>query len=174
MKTVFVSREKREEETRVALIPQDVSILTRLGFEIVVEKGLGKKSGFADEAYVKAGATLADDPAKALAEAEGLEKKADAMAKYGEAAKMDLQLQVAKVYCEQLPEIAKGIAEAYTKVGNITMYGDQSGAIAAGVIDKSVQLSDGLSKGLGIDLKSLLAGAFGAKILDAAGKGKDA
>ena len=111
---------------------------------------------------------------KALAEAEGLEKKADAMAKYGEAAKMDLQLQVAKVYCEQLPEIAKGIAEAYTKVGNITMYGDQSGAIAAGVIDKSVQLSDGLSKGLGIDLKSLLAGAFGAKILDAAGKGKDA
>ena len=110
---------------------------------------------------------------KALAEAEGLEKKAEAMAKYGEAAKMDLQLQVAKVYCEQLPDIAKGIAEAYTKVGNITMYGDQSGAIAAGVIDKSVQLSDGLSKGLGIDLKSLLAGAFGVKILDAAGKGGD-
>ena len=106
---------------------------------------------------------------KALAEAEGLEKKAEAMAKYGEAAKMDLQLQVAKVYCEQLPAIAKGIAEAYTKVGNITMYGDQSGAIASGVIDKSVQLSDGLSKGLGIDLKSLLAGAFGAKILDKVG-----
>ena len=99
--------------------------------------------------------------------------EAEAMAKYGEAAKMDLQLQVAKVYCEQLPDIAKGIAEAYTKVGNITMYGDQSGAIAAGVIDKSVQLSDGLSKGLGIDLKSLLAGAFGVKILDAAGKGGD-
>ena len=107
---------------------------------------------------------------KALAEAEGLEKKADAMAKYGEAAKMDLQLQVAKVYCEQLPDIAKGIAEAYSKVGNITMYGDQSGALAAGVIDKTVQLSDGLSKGLGIDLKSLLAGAFGTKILDAVKK----
>ena len=109
---------------------------------------------------------------KAIAEAEGLEKKADAMAKYGEAAKMDLQLQVAKVYCEQLPAIAKGISEAYTKVGSITMYGDQSGTIAAGVIDKSVQLSDGLSKGLGIDLKSLLAGAFGAKVLDAAAKPK--
>ena len=109
---------------------------------------------------------------KAIAEAEGLQKKADAMAKYGEAAKMDLQLQVAKVYCEQLPAIAKGIAEAYTKVGSITMYGDQSGTIAAGVIDKSVQLSDGLSKGLGIDLKSLLAGAFGAKVLDAAAKPK--
>lgn len=111
---------------------------------------------------------------KALAEAEGLEKKAEAMAKYGEAAKMDLQLQVAKVYCEQLPAIARGISEAYSKVGAITMYGDQSGAIASGVIDKTVQLSDGLSKGLGIDLKSLLAGAFGAKILDAAGKNKEA
>jgi len=32
-------------------------------------------------------------------------------------------------------------------------------------LDKTAQLSDGLSKGLGIDLKSLLVGAFGAKIL---------
>lgn len=70
MKTVFVSRETREEETRVALIPQDVSILTHLGYEIRVEKGLGLKSGFADEAYEKAGATLVEDPAKALAEAD--------------------------------------------------------------------------------------------------------
>ena len=108
--------------------------------------------------------------AKAIAEAEGLEKKAEAMAKYGEAAKMDLQLQVAKIYCEQLPEIARGIAESYTKVGNITMYGDQSGALASSVIDKTAQLSDGLAKGLGIDLKSLLAGAFGAKVLDAAAR----
>ena len=37
-------------------------------------------------------------------------------------------------------------------------------------IDKTVQLSDGLSKGLGIDLKSLLVGAFGAKILEKGGK----
>lgn len=105
---------------------------------------------------------------KALAEAEGLEKKADAMAKYGEAAKMDLQLQVAKAFVEQLPAVARGIAESYTKVGNITMYGDQSGKLASAVIDKTVQLSDGLSKGIGIDLKSLLAGAFGTKVLEAA------
>ena len=41
---------------------------------------------------------------------------------------------------------------------------------ASGVIDKTVQLSDGLSKGLGIDLKSLLVGAFGARILEKDGK----
>ena len=47
------------------------------------------------------------------------------------------------------------------------MYGDQSGKLASSVIEKTVQLSDGLSEEIGIDLKSLLAGAFGTKILDA-------
>ena len=102
---------------------------------------------------------------KALAEAEGIEKKAEALAKMNEAGKMEMQLQVAKAYVEQLPEIARGIAESYSKVGNITMYGDQSATIATSVIDKTAQLSDGLAKGMGIDLKSLLAGAFGSKIL---------
>ena len=107
---------------------------------------------------------------KALAEAEGLERKADAMAKYGDAAKMDLQLQVAKAFVEQLPAISRGVAEAYSKVGSITMYGDQSAKIAGNVIDTTAQLSDSLSKGLGIDLKSLLVGAFGAKAVSAATK----
>ena len=103
--------------------------------------------------------------AKALAEAEGLEKKADAMAKYGEAAKMDLQLQVAKEFVKVLPAIATGVASAYTKVGNITMYGDQSGKIAAGVIDHTTQLFDGLSKSLGFDVKSAIGGALATKLL---------
>ena len=103
--------------------------------------------------------------AKALAEAEGLEKKADAMAKYGEAAKMDLQLQVAKEFVKVLPAIATGVASAYTKVGNITMYGDQQGKIAAGVIDQTTQLFDGLSKSLGFDVKSALGGALATKLL---------
>lgn len=108
--------------------------------------------------------------AKALAEAEGLEKKADAMAKYGEAAKMDLQLQVAKEFVKVLPAIATGVASAYTKVGNITMYGDQSGKIAAGVIDHTTQLFDGLSKSLGFDVKSAIGGALATKLLGDSGK----
>lgn len=108
--------------------------------------------------------------AKALAEAEGLEKKADAMAKYGEAAKMDLQLQVAKEFVKVLPAIATGVASAYTKVGNITMYGDQSGKIAAGVIDHTTQLFDGLSKSLGFDVKSAIGGALATKLLGNDGK----
>lgn len=103
---------------------------------------------------------------KALAEAEGLEKKADAMAKYGEAAKMDLQLQVAKAFVSVLPEVATGIAGAYAKVGNITMYGDQSSALIGNIIDKTTQISNGLSEGIGLDLKSILAGALGMKVLE--------
>ena len=94
-------------------------------------------------------------------------RKAEAMEKYGEAAKMDLQLQVAKAFVEVLPEVAKGVASAYTKVGNITMYGDQSSALVGSVIDKTTQLSDGLAKGLGLDLKSLFTGALGMKLVDA-------
>lgn len=103
--------------------------------------------------------------AKALAEAEGLSKKADAMDKYGEAAKMELQLQVAKEFVKALPAIATGVASAYTKVGNITMYGDQSGKIASGVIDHTTQLMDGISKSLGFDVKSAIAGALTTKLL---------
>lgn len=102
---------------------------------------------------------------KALAEAEGLEKKADAMAKYGEAAKMDLQLQVAKAFVEQLPNIAKGVAEGYTKVGSITMYGDQTAKISGNIIDTTTQISDGLSKSLGIDLKKHACRCFWNKSL---------
>lgn len=102
---------------------------------------------------------------KALAEAEGLEKKADALAKMNEVGQMEMQLQVAKAFVEQLPNIAKGIAEGYTKVGQITMYGDQTAKISGNIIDTTAQISDGLSKSLGIDLKSMLAGVFSAKML---------
>jgi len=74
-----------------------------------------------------------------------------------------MPIQVAEAY-------AKGVAEAYSKVGNITMYGGRSGKLAPSVIEKTAQLPDGLSKGIGIGLKSLLASAFGAKVPDSAKK----
>ena len=111
---------------------------------------------------------------RGIAEAEALEKKADAMAKYGEAAKMDLQLQVAKAFVEQLPAVAHGVAESYSKVDQIIMYGDQSSKLAGNVITTTTQLAEGLSKGLGLDLKSMLAGAFGTKMLEGMKKAEPA
>lgn len=132
------------------------------------EKTKGENEAFVIKA--KGDAEAEAIRAKALAEAEGLEKKADAMAKYGEAAKMDLQLQVAKEFVKVLPAIATGVASAYTKVGNITMYGDQSGKIASGVIEHTTQLFDGLSKTLGFDVKSAIGGALATKLIGNSGK----
>ena len=58
MKKILLCREMDEKETRTALIPDDVKRLTAMGYEITVVKGTGIKSGFSDEDYKKAGASL--------------------------------------------------------------------------------------------------------------------
>jgi len=103
--------------------------------------------------------------AKAEAEAEGLMKKAEAMAKYGEAAKQDMQLEALKVYFGQLPAIAEAIGKGYSNVDKIIMYGDNTEKFAGNMIENLTQVSEGVSEGLGIDLKSLLVGVLGTKVL---------
>lgn len=103
--------------------------------------------------------------AKAEAEAEGLLKKAEAMAKYGEAAKQDMQLQALKVYFEQLPAIAEAIGAGYANVDKIVMYGDNTEKFTGSMINNLTQVTESMSEGMGIDLKSLLAGALGTKLL---------
>ena len=103
--------------------------------------------------------------AKALAEAEGIDKKAEAMRKYGEAA-------VVEMIMAALPEIARNVAEPLSKVDKITMYGEGTSAKLVGdIVNSTTQITEGISAGMGIDLKSLLVGALGTKILD---KGEEA
>jgi NAD(P) transhydrogenase subunit alpha len=61
MPKVFVRKEWRPGETRVAATPETVKKLVREGLEVAVEPGAGAGSYFADAAYVEAGAALADD-----------------------------------------------------------------------------------------------------------------
>ena len=56
---VCVPREIREGEKRVALVPDVINKLTKLGYEVVIEKGAGIHSQANDEQYVAAGATIA-------------------------------------------------------------------------------------------------------------------
>ncbi|HSK07978.1 MAG TPA: Re/Si-specific NAD(P)(+) transhydrogenase subunit alpha [Vicinamibacterales bacterium] len=58
--TVGVPREVVPGERRVALVPETVAKLVAAGHEVVVEKGAGRRAGFADSAYSDAGATVAD------------------------------------------------------------------------------------------------------------------
>lgn len=47
-------------ETRVALIPESVARLVKAGVTVTVERGAGRRAGFPDALYEKAGAALAD------------------------------------------------------------------------------------------------------------------
>ncbi|MFJ9675451.1 Re/Si-specific NAD(P)(+) transhydrogenase subunit alpha [Streptomyces sp. NPDC101221] len=47
-------------ETRVAATPSTVRLLLGLGYEVVVESGAGAASGFGDEAYSEAGASIGE------------------------------------------------------------------------------------------------------------------
>lgn len=96
---------------------------------------------------------------KALAEAEGIDKKAEAMKKYGEAA-------ILEMYFKSLPDIAKNVAEPLKNIDKITMYGEGNNTRLVGDITRSItQISDGLNDSLGVDVKSLLAGALSHKLL---------
>ena len=70
-----------------------------------------------------------------------------------------------------LPEIAKNVAEPLSKVDKITMYGEGNSAKLVGdIVNSTTQITEGISAGMGIDLKSLLMGALGGKLLsDATG-----
>ena len=99
---------------------------------------------------------------KALAEAEGIDKKAEAMKKYGEAA-------VIEMIMEALPEIAKNVAEPLSKVDKITMYGEGNSAkLLSDIVNGTTQVTEGISAGMGIDIKSLIMGALGGKMAAAA------
>ena len=95
---------------------------------------------------------------KALAEAEGIDKKAEAMKKYGEAAVIEMIMNA-------LPEIAKNVAEPLGKVDKITMYGEGNSAkLLADIVNGTTQVTEGISAGMGIDIKSLLMGALGGRM----------
>jgi NAD(P) transhydrogenase subunit alpha len=67
---IAVPKETKPYEKRVALTPDVVKSLIKLGFECIVEAGAGANSYFADAAYTQAGATLETDKNKLYAGAD--------------------------------------------------------------------------------------------------------
>ena len=53
-----VPKERDGNETRVAIVPVSVPKLTKLGFEVLVEKGAGQQSGYSDSEYEGKGAKV--------------------------------------------------------------------------------------------------------------------
>src|SRR5215208_651844 len=65
MLEVFIPRERRPGETRVAAVPETVKRMVKEGMAVAVERGAGLASYFPDAQYEAAGARLVDDPAAA-------------------------------------------------------------------------------------------------------------
>lgn len=67
---IGIPKELAAGENRVAIIPADAKKLIRAGAEIQIEAGLGLGSGFSDEEYKEAGATIADSRDNVLGAAD--------------------------------------------------------------------------------------------------------
>ena len=67
---IGVLKETHPGENRVAVIPDTVKKLVKLGAELTVEATLGQGAGFADEAYAEAGATIASNRNDILAKSD--------------------------------------------------------------------------------------------------------
>jgi NAD(P) transhydrogenase subunit alpha len=65
-----VPTETRAGERRVALVPDVVKKLVAAGWGVVVQSGAGTEAAFSDDAYVRAGATIAPDAAATYRGAE--------------------------------------------------------------------------------------------------------
>lgn len=103
--------------------------------------------------------------AKGEAEAEAIEKKAEAMKKMGEASVLELILN-SKVLPDVVNAYAEPLAKAYGQIDSITMYGEGNTAKLAEEIGKNgSQLINGLEDTLGLDIKSIIAGYLGGKLV---------
>ena len=71
---IGVPKEIKTNENRVALVPAGALSLVTAGHEVTIERGAGEGSGFSDDLYVKAGATIAPDAAAVWKTAEMIMK----------------------------------------------------------------------------------------------------
>jgi alanine dehydrogenase len=71
---IGVPKEIKPDEYRVALTPAGAEMLTQSGHDVVVEKGAGLGSGFTDDFYENAGATILETADEVWAKAEMIMK----------------------------------------------------------------------------------------------------
>jgi len=67
---VAVPRETGPNETRVALVPETVAKLAKAGVTVKVARGAGERAAFPDQQYAQAGASIVDEPAALLSDAD--------------------------------------------------------------------------------------------------------
>lgn len=71
---IGVPKEIKTNENRIALVPAGSELFAAKGHEVLIEKGAGLGSGFSDEQYGSAGATILDTAEEVWAKAEMIMK----------------------------------------------------------------------------------------------------
>jgi len=71
---IGVPKEIKSNENRIALVPAGADALVHAGHTVLVERDAGVGSGFEDESYVAAGATIVDQAADVWSKAEMIMK----------------------------------------------------------------------------------------------------
>ena len=148
-----------EQEAEMQKIRADAEKVAReKSAEALKYEAEAKKQAALDEA--------AGIEAKGKAEADAILAKAEAMKQYGEAATLQLILD-----SNVLPEIVKAYSEpmaaAMSQIDSITMYGEGNTAkLNEEITRNGTQIFAGLEKATGLDIKSLLAGYLGGKLIN--------
>jgi NAD(P) transhydrogenase subunit alpha len=126
---VAVPLERKEGEKRVALVPDIINKLTRLGYEVVIESGAGDNSQGTDAAYSAAGASVL---------------KGDVIAS------ADIVLSVQPLTPAQMATLKKGAA-TISFLSTVTAVDSIEAAVKAGATTFSLELVPRISRAQSMD-----------------------
>jgi NAD(P) transhydrogenase subunit alpha len=126
---VAVPLEVKAGEKRVALVPDIINKLTRLGYEVVIESGAGDHSQGTDSAYTAAGATVV---------------------KGGVISSADIVLSVQPLNAAQMATLKSG-AITISFLSTVTAVDSIDAAIKAGVTAFSLELVPRISRAQSMD-----------------------
>jgi len=76
---IGVPKEVKSDEYRVSMLPVGVHLLTQAGHTVYVENGAGAGSGYEDDQYIAAGATMLSDHAEVFAKSDMIVKVKEPM-----------------------------------------------------------------------------------------------
>ncbi|MGA8548756.1 MAG: NAD(P) transhydrogenase subunit alpha, partial [Stellaceae bacterium] len=152
---VAVIKERRAHERRVAASPDTVKRMAAMGLAVVAERGAGEAAGFTDAAYAAAGATIAADPATALADAD-IVLKVQPPTNSGEA-------EVDELMCLKPGAVLIGLLQPYRSLAEIEGYA------RAGITAFAMELLPRITRAQAMDVLSSQANLAGYKaVIDAA------
>lgn len=129
---IAVPKEIREGEKRVALVPDIINKLTRLGLDIVIESGAGVQSQATDADFISAGATISNGDVLSTA---------------------DAVLSVQPLTPVQMGKLKKG-AVTISFMSPVTAVDSIDAAAAAGVTAFSLELVPRISRAQSMDALS--------------------